>query len=82
MLKLLLVKVLDVQLSVGCVIVFLGCLIFEFTYLLFKFWKVICIVCRQEERNGILLGCCFIDSLGCLFLYSDSISETILSKIL
>ena len=58
MFKLLLLKVLDKRLSVDCVVIFL---------VLFKFFEIICIVCRQLEKkwNGAWL--LFVDSLGCLF---------------
>ena len=42
MLKLLLLKVLDVRLRVGCVVIFL---------VLFKFCEIICVVCRQLEKK-------------------------------
>ena len=48
MLKLLLLKVLDIRLSVDCVVIFL---------VLFKFFEFIRIVCRQLEKNGIGRGC-------------------------
>ena len=71
MLKLLLLKVLDIRLSVDCVVIFL---------VLFKFFEFICIVCRQLEKKywAWLL---FVDSLGCLFLYSESISENYFVEI-
>ena len=66
MLKLLLLKVLDIRLSVGCVIIFL---------VLFKFIEIMCIVCRQLEKKWNRAWLLFVGSLGCLFLYSESISE-------
>ena len=42
MLKLLLLKVLDIKLSVDCVVMFL---------VLFKFLGIICVVCRQLEKK-------------------------------
>ena len=42
MFKLLLLKVLDKRLSVDCVVIFL---------VLFKFFEIICIVCRQLEKK-------------------------------
>ena len=66
MLKLLLLKVLDSRLRVGCVVIF---------PVLFKFFEIICVVCRQLEKKRSRAWLLFVDSLGCLFLYSESISE-------
>ena len=73
MLKLLLLKVLDIRLSVDCVVVFL--VLFKF------FFEIICIVCRQLEKKWNRAWLLFVDSLGCLFLYSESISETYVVEI-
>ena len=62
MLKLLLVKVLDIRLSVDCVVIFL---------VLFKFFEIICIVCRQLEKQWNRAWLLFVDSLGCLFCFQN-----------
>ena len=66
MLKLLLLKVLDIRLSVGCVVVFV----------LFKFIEVICIVCRQSEKKWNRAWLLFVDSLGCLFCIQSLFLKT------
>ena len=66
MLKLLLLKVLDIRLCVGCVITFL---------VLFKFIEIICFACRQLEKKWKRAWLLFVGCLGCFFLYSESISE-------
>ena len=48
MLKVLLLKALNIRLSVDCVVIF---------FVLFRFIEIICIVCRQLEKNGIGRGC-------------------------
>ena len=58
MLKLLLLKVLDIRLNVDCVVVFL---------VLFKFLEIICVVFRQLEKKWNRAWLLFVDSLGCLF---------------
>ena len=65
MLKLLLLKVLYIRLSVDCDVIFL---------VLFNFLKLfVLFVDNWKKRNRAWL--LFVDSLGCLFLYSESISE-------
>ena len=66
MLILLLLKVLDIRLSVGCVVIFL---------VFFKCIEITCIVCRQMEKKWNRAWLFFVGSLGCYFLYSESISE-------
>ena len=66
MLKLLLLKELEIRLSVDCVVIF---------FVLFKFIEIICIVCRQLEKKWDRAWLLFVDSLGSFFLYSESISE-------
>ena len=72
MLKLLLLKVLHIRLSVDCVVIFL---------VLFKFLEIYCVVCRQLEKKWNRAWLLFVDSLGCLFLYSESISENYFEEI-
>ena len=72
MLKLLLLKVLDKKLSVDCVLTFL---------VLFKFLEIICVICRQLEKKWNMAWLFFVDSLGCLFLYSESSSENYFVEI-
>ena len=72
MLKLLLLKVLDIKLSVDCVVIFL---------VLFKFLEIICVVCRQLEKKWNRAWLLFVHSLGCLFWYSESISENYFVEI-
>ena len=79
MLKLLMLKVLDIRLGVDCVVIFLVlCKVFEFACIVDVFSEIICNVCRQLEKKWNRAWLLFVDSLGCLFLYSESISETIL----
>ena len=42
---------------------------------MFKFCEIICIVCRQLEKKWNSAWLFFVGSLGCLFLYSESIFE-------
>ena len=72
MLKLLLFKVLDIRLSVDCVVTFLCCL---------GFLKLVYVVCRQLEKKWNRVWLLFVDSLGCLFLYSESFSENYFVEI-
>ena len=72
MLKLLLLKVLEIKLSVDCVVIFL---------VLFKFIEIICFVCRQLEKKWDRAWLLFKDSLGCLFLYSESSPENYFVEI-
>ena len=60
MLKVLLLKVLDIKLSVDCVVIFL---------VSFKFLEIICVVCRQLEKKWNRAWLLFVDSLGCLLLF-------------
>ena len=74
MLKLLLLKVLDIKLSVDCVVIFL---------VSFKFLEIICVVCRQLEKKWNRAWLLVVDILDCLllFLYSESISENYFEEV-
>ena len=69
MLKLFLLKVLDIRLSVDCVVIFL---------VLFKFCIFVLYV-DNWKKNGIERG--WFLELGCLFSYSESISENYFVEI-
>ena len=78
MLKLIQLKVLDIRMSVNCVVIFL--VLFKFLKLLalFKFCEVICIVCRQLEKKWNSAWLFFVDSLGCPFCIQSLFLKTIL----
>ena len=69
MLKLLLLEVLDIRLRVGCIVIFL---------VLFKFFEIICFVCRQLEKKWNRAWLLFVDSLVCLFCIQSLFLKTIL----
>ena len=73
MLKLLLLEVLNIRLSVYCVVIFV-----VFRFVLFMFCEIICIGCRQLEKkwNSALLF--VVDSLGCFFCIQSLFLKTIL----
>ena len=69
MLKLLLLKELEIRLSVDCVVIF---------RVLFKFIEIICIVCGQLEKKWDRAWLLFVDSLVCLFCIQSLLLKTIL----
>ena len=68
MLKLLLLKVLDIKLSVDCVVIFL---------VLFKFLEIIFVVCRQLEKKWNRAWLLFVDSVA-FFCIQSVFLKTIL----
>ena len=76
MLKLFLLEVLEVSLSY-CSFCWLLKTFLKLC-VLFNFCEFICIVCRQYGKKGNSAWLFLVVSLGCLFLFSESISEIFL----